>query len=372
MTNFLTPVGSQPRGLVKINGTVIDGWLDFDVDNNSFFSADTFRLTLAAGALPSTMDAVWFCAQQDMYVELFIGFPNDPTNYGPQDLTSWIYGQTDEIDYDPVNNTITLTGRDLTRVFIDTKTTQKWQNLTSSQIATQLAQSHGLTPVVTATTIKAGKLYEIDHVNVTDERSEWDILNYLANAEGFIVYVRGQSLYFQPAPAPNTTPYQIVWTPPSSNTGASANFMHVNFKRALTVSRGIQVIVRSWNKKQAKGFVAKFPSNVKTIQVGKSTVGAGVQIYSKTVANLDQATADQYAQNWYNQLVQHEMRFDNLRMPGDNNLDVTSLISLTGTGTVFDQTYYPDSINRSISFDGGYQMTVAAKNHSPDSQVGTL
>lgn len=371
MTDFSQPTGRQPRGAVKINGTIISGWIDFDIDNNDYFSADTFRVKLAGGTLPATMDVEWFSSQRDLYVELFIGTPADANNYSVADLKSWIYGQADEIEIDPIENTVTLNGRDLTRLFIDTKTTEKWPNLTSSQIATKLAQSHGLTPVVTETTTKAGTMYEIDHVNLTDDRSEWDLLNYLANIEGFVVFVRGQSLYFQPRPDPSTAPiYPIKWTKPTATTTSRANFQNVKFRRALTVSRGIQVIIRSWNKKQAKGFTAKYPSSIKTISPGKSKIGSGAQIYSKTVPNLDPEAATRYAQNWYQQLIAHEMRIDGLIMPGDNDLDITSIISVSGTGTDFDQLYFPDSINRAMSFNGGYEMTVCAKNHSPESQIG--
>lgn len=381
MTAFLTPTGRQPRGLVKlyaandqnglpVNGERVDAWIDFDLDNNSFYSADTFRCKFAGGLLPTDRNAIWFSNQQDMFVELFIGFPPDPNNYTSSDLQSWIYGQVDNIDVDPVTNTIEVDGRDLTRVFIDTKTTQKWPNQTSSQIATQLAQSHGLTPVVTATTMKVGKYYEIDHVNMSDERSEWDILNYLADQEGFKVWVRGQSLYFQAPTDPATaTPYQIVYQVGTTSAGPKANFENLKMKRALTVSRGIQVKIRSWNKKYAKGFTVSYPSSVKTIKVGSSSVGAGGQIYSKTVANLTQDQALQYAQNWYQQLIAHEMKLEGLDMPGDNNLDITSVIQFSGTGTAFDQQYFPDSIHRSMSFNGGYDMVVSAKNHAPDSQV---
>lgn len=388
--NFQAPSSRQPRGIVKINGNVVSGWLDFDVDNNNYFSADTFRVRLALNAvqnlpnstvygrldalsLPTQAAASWFSEQQDMFVELFIGEPADPNNYSPGDLVSWIYGQVDDIDYDPVQATVTLTGRDLTRVFIDTKTTQKWTDQTSSQIAQLLAKSHGLDCQATATTTKAGDLFKIGHVNLTDDRSEWDLLNYLATAEGFVVYVRGQTLFFGPAPTPqNSTPYQLVWVPGSGGASPSANFQHITLRRALTVSRGIQVVVRSWNKRNAAGFTIKYPASTKTISVGKSTVGDGAQIYSKVLPNKDKEYCQRYAENWYNQLIQHEMRIEGLVMPGDNALDVTSIISLTGTGTAFDQTYYPDSINRAISLAGGYTMTVHAKNHSTDSQVATL
>lgn len=370
MTAFLTPTGRQPRGAVKLNGELVAGWVDLEVTNNAYYSADTFRCRFAGALLPTDRNAVWFSEQQDMFVELFIGFPPNAASFSASDLESFIYGQVDHITIDPVTNTIEVDGRDLTRVFIDTKTTQKWPNQTSSQIAAQLAKAHGLNSSITATTTKVGKYYEIDHVNMADERSEWDILTYLADLEGFKVWVRGQTLYFRPAPDPaSTQPYQIVYQVATTSSGPKANFEGVKFKRALTVSRGIQVKIRSWNKKFAKGFTVSYPSNVKTIKVGSSTVGAGAQIYSRTIPNLTQDQAIQRAQKWYEQIVAHEMKLEGLTIPGDNNLDTTSLIQLSGTGTAFDQLYYPDSITRRLDFDGGYEMTVDAKNHAPDSTV---
>ncbi|AJG19078.1 phage late control D family protein [Cupriavidus basilensis] len=374
MTSFTEPTGRQPRGAVKVNGVLINGWVEFELENNAFYSADTFRCTFAGALLPPDRDAAWFSEQQDMFVELFIGFPSDPVNYGPSDLKSWIYGQADDVVIDPVTNTVTVPGRDLTRVFIDTKTTQKWPNQTASQIATALAQKHGLTPMVETTTTRVGKYYEIDHVNLTDERSEWDILNYLADIEGFRVWVRGQSLYFQPPPDPKTTaPYRIVYEVATGADGVpKANFEALKMRRALTVSRGIQVKIRSWNKKYAKGFAVSYPSNVKTIRVGSSALGSGAQIYSRTIPNLTQEQALQRAQSWYQQIVAHEMRLEGLAMPGDNDLDTTSILDFSGTGTAFDQQYFPDTIHRSMNFDGGYDMTITAKNHSPESTIATI
>jgi hypothetical protein len=169
--------------------------------------------------------------------------------------------------------------------------------------------------------------------------------------------------------AAQSAAYQIVYQVATTTAGPKANFEAVKFTRALTVSRGIQVKIRSWNKKYAKGFTVAYPSNVKTIKVGSSTVGAGAQIYSKTIPNLTKDQALQRAQNWYQQIVAHEMKVEGLTMPGDNNLDTTSIIQLSGTGTAFDQIYYPDSITRTLNFDGGYEMTIEAKNHAPDSTV---
>lgn len=367
--SFSTPTARSPRGAVKVNGEQIVGWVDFEVENAAYYSADTFKCRFAASALPKDRGAVWFSNQQDQFVELFIGFPLDPNHYTTSQLKSWIYGQVDTIEIDPVTGMIEVSGRDLTRVFIDTKITAKWPNQTSSQIATALAEKHGLTPVVTPTKTLAGKYYEIDHVSMAVEQSEWDILTYLADREGFKCWVRGQSLYFQPVPDPKkTAPYTLTWKVATLGGSPAGNFQTIKLKRALTVSRGIQVKIRSWNKRQAKGFTVTWPAAARTIKVGQSTTGTGGQIYSKRLPNLTQSQAMIVAQNWYNQIIAHEMTID-VTLPGDNALDTTSIISLTGTGTAFDQIYYPESITRTLSFDGGYDMTVAAKNSAPSSEV---
>jgi phage protein D len=371
----------QPRGAVKLNGTAITGWTRWTVNNNAFAYADEFTVQFVVQGLPADRDANWFStvggtlsdADTNMYVELFAGFPDDVDSYSASDLESVIYGRADDIDFDPERGVIEVRGRDLTGVFIDTKTTDKWTNLTASQIATQLAQKHGLTPVVTKTTTKAGKFYQIDYVNLTDERTEWDILCYLAQSENFRVYVKGQSLYFEPYPNQDTAdtfvpPWPINWAPAdTAGASAAANVMAPKFRRSLTVSRGVQVVVRSWNAKQGRGFTATYPtSKAVTLKPGQSSTSA--QIYRLTRPNLTQEQAIRLAQTYYEQLIKHEMRMS-FTSPGDNDLDMTRYLQVSGTGTAFDQIYYPESIQRTMSFSGGYSMSVNAKNSSPESQA---
>jgi hypothetical protein len=56
-------------------------------------------------------------------------------------------------------------------------------------------------------------------------------------------------------------------------------------------------------------------------------------------------------------------------MPADNILTTENIIKVVGTGTAFDQVYFPDSIVRSFGWDSGYTMTVNAKNHGVESEV---
>jgi hypothetical protein len=361
------------RGAVKLNGTNLQvGVTAFEVENNTYSNADTFSCTFAANALPASNNANWFSQQTDMYVELFMGIPPNPSNWVTDDLKSWIYGQTDKIEYDPIAGTISVHGRDLTRVFIDAKTTEKFQNKTSSQVATILAARHGLTAQVVATKTPIGKLYEIDHEHMNDAQTEWDILTHLARIEQYAVYVRGKTLHFKPKPDQSTvTPYPLIWTPPDAVTGfPTCAVTKLTLERALTISRGITVVVQSFNDAAQKTFTATYPPKQPTkIKVG----GFGApQTYYYDIANLTQQGVVARAQSKYAELIQHEMNmcFD---IPGAGNdaLDVDSLISLNGTGTAWDQVYFPESLKRSMSFENGFTLEVTTKNHAPDSQETT-
>lgn len=355
----------QPRGLVKINGDVASGWNSWEVDNNTFYQADTFRVSFP---LSVSNDAAWWAAQKEIFVEIAAGFPADPGRFDASELNSLIYGKVDDLTYDPVDRVIKLCGRDLTSVFIDAKTTEKWQNLTSSQIAEQLALRHGMIPKVVDTTTRAGKYYEIDHARLTDERSEWDLLAWLAHEERYVVYVKGNELHFEPQPKESQNPYVLRWESPTDDRGFPIfNGKSISFSRNLTVARGVVVTVRSWNTKNKKAFNVTFPTHkAKGTAPGKSSPPA--QNYYFTIPGLTPEEALQRAQSKHKEITQHEMRL-HASMPADNLLKVTDIIRVEGTGSAFDQTYYPESINRAMSLSDGYTMTVSAKNVSPENQA---
>src|SRR6185312_15026296 len=108
----------HPRAIVKLSGTAVDGWISWEVTSNTFYEADTFRVSFAVSDLPPANDANWFSTQKELFVEIFAGFPSNPDKPDPSELKSLIYGRVDEMDFDPLQATINLTGRDLTAVFI--------------------------------------------------------------------------------------------------------------------------------------------------------------------------------------------------------------------------------------------------------------
>lgn len=356
-----------PRGMVRINGSPVKGWLDLEVESNAFREADTFSVTFALSKLEAPYDVAWLTSQTTIGIELLAGFPADPYNFGAADLDSLIIGNVDSLHFGPAQRTIVLTGRDFTSLLIDAKTAEKWQNQTASEVATILAKRHGLTPVVTNTTETMGRFYQIDHVSTTTTQTEWDFLTSAAQQIGFVVYVKGKELHFEPAPDPANAPsYPVIWEEADDTRTFGSSTKRLEFDRTLTVGKTISVTVRSWNAKQRKGFTATYPSNhAKGIRPGTATQPAQSYVYA--IPNLTQDQATKRAQALYNDLIKHEMRL-NAELPGDNDLSILHVIPVTGTQTAFDQTYFPEAITRRMGFDAGYTMTVRARNHSTDVQ----
>lgn len=363
----------QPRGLVKINGTVMPGWTEFEVDNNAFFHADTFRCKFSTSALPDDFNAAWWASQSTIYVELFAGCPPDSQAFTANELTKYIYGRVDEVTYDPVGAFVEVSGRDLTADFIDTRTYEQFLNHTSSEIAIELAARHGLTPVVTETKTIVGTYYDGEVRRVPLDRTEWDLLTWLAEEEGFSVYVKDQQLFFAPRAEPAPNHYALRWQP-ATRDGAhptpAFNGVDLVMSRNLTLANDIVVVVRSSDIKNPKGFTVRAQAShpAKATSKGAAQPAGTAQVHSYVIARKTHAQAQAIANKTLADLSFHERRIS-ATLPADDLLQLNTLISLTGTGSDFDQTYYPDSIIRRLSVTTGYTMRVAAKNHSPESTV---
>ena len=270
----------------------------------------------------------------------------------------------DNVEYDLAGRKLTLTGRDLSAPLIDTKTAEKFQNQKSYQVAQTLAARHGLIPKVQVTTQNVGNYYNIDNVLLTQEQTEWDLLIYLAEQEGFDCWVSGNTLYFQPSPVSTAIPYKLVWQEPPAGT-FNSNAIDIKLNRSETLARDVIVKVQSWNQKQQKSFVVTYHVS----QAFKSQRSGGQsQTYSFVVPNLNRDQALRLAQAKAEEITRHE-RVLTASLPGDAQLTTRAMVQLVGTNTAWDQNYYPDTVTRTLSFEGGYRMELRAKNHSTQSTV---
>ncbi len=364
-------VSSGARGIsgrCLLNGVEVP-FVGFDVDSNSFRGASTFNLTLATSALPASMGMLnYWAVQTTIKVELSVLIKTDSGT----DEKKLITGNIDNWDFDPARFEITADGRDFTALMIDAKSAgESFKNYTSSQIATIIAQRHGLTPVVTATQGRFGEFYQIDSAHLTGEQTEWDLLTTLAGIENYVVYVEGSTLYFKPVPdQAKADNYVIRWQPPGALMYPQCNMSEdLQFSRALTISKGVTVEVLSWNsKRKNKQFVASYPKAAKTVTPGNST--AKTQVYRIIRNGLTPEAANALAQSIYKNIVQHEMKFSG-STAGDNLLTPNNLVRIEGTQSPFDQLYYCDSVRRSLNWDSGYTMSISGKNHSPALDVSS-
>jgi hypothetical protein len=369
----LVPVSRQPRALLKVNGEIIREIESLEYVENNYYMADSFHAKLPIYNRRDALDLDYFFSQPAIMVEILIGFPSNPDTYGVADLQSLIMGGIDQLDADVLSNSgcgYQIVGRDLSKLFIDNKIIYKYPNKTASEIATILANNRGLNPIVTKTDTNVGYYYNQDFVNLNDQRTEWDLLIYLAQQEGFIVFVRGKDLFFQPAPTVSQNPYILDAVTLERGQTANFNGSYLRVSRNLNYARDVVVTVRSHNAKTGHVEVtAKSTLDAKHALAGAAQPLGEAQKYQFTIPGLSKQQALMQAQKILANITQHERLLES-RVPGDNLLRKDSVIQLKGVAPSIDQTYYPDTITRRIaSTQQGYSMEIRAKNHSPLSVV---
>lgn len=324
-----------PRLRVLANSAVMGGVLEASVSSSSHYAADRFRLR---AALSSVDPAVLSAADLQIAIGVDTGF------------SSLIIGLADRIDIDAVHGTVEIEGRDFCAGLIEARIQQTFSNQTSSEIALGLAQGQGLLAEVTQTTTPVGRYYQSEHDQVALDQfcratTQWDLLVFLAQHEGFDVWVAGSTLYFQPTAVP-----------PVSRTILPSECIGLRMQRALTLANDIEVVVKSWNSHQQSAFVQV------ARQTGPRAGGsARTQRYVYVRPNLLADQALQLAQRILADLSRHE-RVVQMTMPGELVLTPRSRVAIAGTGTDFDQVYQVAEIERELSVERGFVQQLKVKN----------
>jgi phage protein D len=343
----------QPGIAMAVNGQRMPGLVSLAVTRNNFFAADTFTAHVALDQTGTGYAAPYWADQDTIELNLMLSLDGGA-------LQSVILGPVDIVSIDPARQVLTLSGRDYSSAFIDSKTAEKFQNLTSSQIVQTLAARHGLQAQVQATTTPAGKYYDVDHAEVTNQVSEWTLLTYLAQHEGFDIFVEAKTVYFQP-PATTAAPYVITYD--ASGTIPAASVKNLVMQRNLALTNAVIVKVISWNHELKTAITATRQAKP---TAGSSSGTSPTYIFRE--AGLTQSQADSLAVAKLTDITSHERRVV-IDMPGDPSLTPRSMLQLTGTGTQFDQTYYISELRLDCALKTGLRMRVEARNSSPQSVV---
>lgn len=358
------PALRRPRAGILVNDKRLDRLLiEASVLSNSYFSADSFRVTLALDEGSGYGPPYW-ADTDEMVIEVMVGFSVEeaPT-------TSLIVGRVDDVELDLAQRQVVLSGRDFSADLLETKTTEKWPNRTASQIAEEIAGRHGLTPVVTDTTTLVGRYYQAEHARLTDETTEWNLLTYLAEQEGMDVFVRGRELHFEPPPAPETAQlWRLNYTGPTDEVPVPvAPVARLQLRRSLTLARDITVKVVSWHARQKRAFTVTRNTRLTTRSAIRGQFGQRTA-YVFRLPGLTEEQAIREAETRLADLTRHH-RVIYAWLPGHAEIDTRTIMEVSGTGTSFDQKYRVDEIERRVSQNGGFDMTITARNQSPGSEA---
>ncbi len=356
----------RPRAAVLLNGEQIP-WVDIEVESNATWAADTFRVTVPTIPTIGTADGIATVARllsgAPIAADIRAGFPADAaSSAAAAALPSIITGRVDTVEYSPGGRLVTLTGRDHTALLIDAPASESWRNMSASQVAVELARRHGLKADVQATARKVGALEGGSHYHQS-AMTEWDALCSLAQLEGCVVYVRGDTLTFRPRGL--GADYIATW---SDTPGEPGTIIAMQASRSLTVARDAVAVIKSWSASAKRTITATYPASAKG-RAKPGTPGAtSPTVYTRHIPGLTQAQADARAVELHRSITAHEMRIT-VDLPADGDLTLESRLVVRGTGTAADQTYYPETVVRRMSPSGGYTMTVTAKNRAPENNA---
>lgn len=369
-----------PRGSVSVGGQrIAKAVISFSVNNNRYRQSDTFEVEFSLTRLEAEgIGLDWWLENDQIPIEVFAGFPSNPNEM--DSLQSLIFGYVDDVSSDIGTNTLRITGRDLTSLLIDTRGEFGELNKSSSQMVEDIAAKHGLDAVVTATDTPVQTIQNADPTFISDQNSQWDVIGKLADIDGFDVYIKGKTLYYQPANPSGT--YNVAYVKGDSFNGIqSGNFtsVRIHHRKPLTGTTKVQVL--SWDKGKAATIVAVASATVTgggsaaTSKISSSHAGPGTRsvkanaanetVYTITRPGLSMGDAQALADNILKNAILHERELE-IELPGDTELDChTMMLVLSGTQSAADQSYFIDSVERSMGQSEGFKMRVKCKNHSP-------
>lgn len=305
--------------------------------------ADTLRATLSTTAcnLLGRGPAFWL-SEDKIDLALIAG--------AGADAGELFRGEADSVEIAFDGTTMTISGRDKSKGLMDNKSTEGFLNRTADEIVTELGGRRGLKVDTGKGADKAGKTYSDNFMKLTDHMSEWSVIQHLADREGKVAYVRGDTLHFKEIDDDTLGEFPVVFVQPTPGSPAFSNQVTVSVRRNVTLAKKTKVKVGSWASKKKDKAVGE-------AEHGGGSNGVVEHVYRH--ANLTKEQVDKIAKKRLREHVRHEMEIG-VSGPGKARVNPELRLRLTGTGTAADQVYYIDRVEHDIG--DGYSMRITARN----------
>lgn len=255
-----------------------------------------------------------------------------------------ITGEIDDVAFDYIKGTVSISGRDASAKLHTQKSAEKWVNKQPHQIISDIAGRVGLSAEIDALALKAGRLVQIDWAKLTDGVSYAAVIHKLCEFMGAHWWVQAGSLMVK-STASEGTPYVIHYSPgPPKASDALSLTVHRN----VQAGKPIKVSVKSWDARKKQASVGQY-----------SIGGNGTTVnYAYHLPGLTQDHVAQHAKAKAKDHVRHELEL-NAELVGDPTIDPSQALQLIGTA--FAQTFTIDTLEHSFGM-GGHAMMISAKS----------
>jgi phage protein D len=320
--------------------------IECTVHLSSHQSADTMDATLALDAPGSGGEGFW-SDTAPLDIDVLAASDVIAGNYA-----TIFSGECDNVSIQWGPRTVKISARDKTQRLLDMKTNEKWQNKTAPDIITDLAGRAGLGVQISADTQKAGLEFKTDRNRISDLDSGWNVVVRLARQMGAVAFVKGDTLFVQPVDENLGGNYPIFYQRPTPAMYAAGNFITLSTTRDLNLSKKVKVNHKSWRHEKGDKVESEWESD---------GGGSGELNFRLRNPNLQKDQLDKISEAALKEITSHERKLD-VDIPGDLSVDPRMQVTLSGTGTGFDQGYLISDVTHSFSQHEGFRTKIAVRN----------
>lgn len=259
-------------------------------------------------------------------------------------------GTADTIEPDFTRGVLRVSARDQTKSLNNKKSYEDFRNMPIPAVVAMIAGRHGLAPLISAAGGMAGyKQNKEEYVLNTHGVVDWSIISNLADRAAARAFVQRNILYFLDILDPGPGSVSATFVPPSKSGHARGNVLKLEGSRNLDAGETSTCTVRSWDtKKRMMNF---------GLDAGGS--GGGPKEFEFTHPQLDMGQCQNIARKRLQEVLRQELTA-RVTMPGRASVHPPGVLTVTGTGTIFDHAYNIDGVSHHVA--NGYTMTVTGKN----------
>ena len=338
-----------PRPKVVVDGQVATGAIDVRVMSTNYYSADWFHASFTYAGEQTPSMAYWASVEG---CEIDIQCRLQPRD----DYRSLIEGRVDSVVIDPIHRIIRIEGRDHSASLVGSCSRTAFANLNAGEIVSLIARRSGLVPDVRPTNDLIGRFYGGGNAEMlighhSNNMTDWDLIVHLARREGFDVYVKGKTLHFGPPGGAHSRIFAIT----------GKDVIDLRLERSLATPADSDVSVRSWNSQLQRSLgndLAAMPASF--FQNSLNSQGTARPTTMIMAPNLRPDDIVRMKRMMSQELRQHRRTIE-LEMPGELEMTPRCGISLSGTGSAFDQRYDIESVDRLFGPVSGYVQRVRAR-----------